>query len=396
MQSISVQGESSKRRDLVAAVLALWPEQGSGELSARSLASAAGVNASAIYYHFNDLEHLYEAAQAEALMLAAQWADGWRARLDGVDDMPMQAFGSLTALLIDDWCEEARTLAFAWRECQLLAARNPRFAAPRDAWSALWRDFWADLCARFGAAASAEAATLFFDGEGLLHMMRWRRPVDRAALEESARIWAAWLDGRLPEPAPWRVHARACARATDRATTIPEGNLQSIAIAAARLLAQKGAGSVTHRAVAAEAGLTLGVVSHNCRRTEDLLKLAYSEIYVQLTGGLPDRPGGNPQVPDKGAQPDLSRMLAIDELVLAGARGRVGEGLIGLLRYLRGSTSVHTIRERVRCTEDQSVSLAAVYSSIAMGYWRSSAKEEDAHAGVEYDRFLDRLFTAYA
>jgi AcrR family transcriptional regulator len=177
---------------------------------------------------------------------------------------------------------------------------------------------------------------------------------------------------------------------------IPEGNLQLIAMAAARLLTQKGAGAVTHRAVAAEAGLTLGVVSHNCKRTGDLLKLAYSEIYVQLTGGLPDRPGANPQVPDKGAQPDLSRMLAIDELVLAVARGRVGEELIGLLRYLRGTTSVHTVRERVKCTEAQSVALAAVYSSIAMGYWRSAGQGPDADAGARYDRFLDALFAAYA
>lgn len=394
MQSVSVQGESSRRRDLVAAVLALWPEQGSGELSARSLALAAGVNASSIYYHFNDLEHLYEVAQTEALTLAAQWADGWRAKLDGVDGMPLQAFGSLTALLIDDWCEGARALAFAWRECQLLAARNPRFAPPSDAWNALWREFWSDICARFGAAGSAEATTLFFDGESLLHMMRWSRPIDRAALEESARIWIGWLDGQLPEPVPWRVHARVCARAADRTTTIPEGNLQLIAMAAARLLAQKGAGAVTHRAIAAEAGLTLGVVSHNCKRTDDLLKLAYSEIYVQLTGGLPDR--SDLQAPDKGAQPDLSRMLAIDELVLAVARGRVGGDLVGLLRYLRGSTSVHTVRERVTCTEAQSVALAAVYSSIAMGYWRSTARAKGADAGARYDRFLDKLFAVYA
>lgn len=384
-----------KRRELIAAVLALWSEQGSGELSARSLASAAGVNASSIYYHFNDLEHLYEAAQAEALTLAAQWADRWHAKLDGVDGMPLQAFGSLTALLIDDWCEGERALAFAWRESQLLAARNPRFAPLRDAWTALWRGFWLNICARFGAAASAEAAMLFFDGEGLLHMMRWSRPIDRAALEEAARTWAGWLDGRLPEPVPWRVHARTCAGAADRTMAIPEGNPQLIAIAAARLLAHKGAGSVTHRAVAAEAGLTLGVVSHNCKRTDDLLKLAYSEIYVQLTGGLPDRPGETPQAPDKGVQPDLSRMLAIDELVLAVARGRVGEELVGLLRYLRGSTSVHTVRERVKCTEAQSIALATVYSSIAMGYWRSSEKAGNTDAGAEYDRFLDRLFSAY-
>ena len=389
--------EKSSRDAMIAATVAAWTTHGCSELSARSIASSAGLNASAIYYYFDDLEHLYETAQGEAIAAAESWIRGRHEALEepvAITDWPGDAFAPLLASLIDDWCEQARPLAFAWRECQLLAARNPRFAPLRDAWNALWRGFCADICRRFRATWAAEATFFFFDSESLLHLMRSNRTVDRAALDESARTWTRWIAGRLPSETPWRRVARERAR-TAPAAEIPEGNLRVIAAAAARLLAANGAGAVTHRLVAAAAGLTLGVVSHRCKRTEDLLKLAYSEIYVQLTGGLPDHPSPNPAPPEKGAQPDQSRLLAIDELVLAAARGRVGAGLIGLLRYLRGSTSVYTVRERISCTEPQSMALAAVYSSIAMGYWRSSSRTPGMDAGTDYERFLDGLFAIF-
>lgn len=391
--------ENSSRDALIAATLAAWVAHACSELSARSIASSAGLNASAIYYYFDDLEHLYEVTLSEAIIAAESWIRVRRAALDEpvmITDLPGDAFAPLLASLIDDWCEQARPLAFAWRECQLLAARNPRFAPLRDAWNALWRDFCADICGRFGATWAAEATFFFFDSESLLHLMRSSRTVDRAALDESAQTWTRWMAGRLPSETPWRGVARERARAAETTAEIPEGNLRIIAAAAARLLAANGAGAVTHRLVATTAGLTLGVVSHKCKRTEDLLKLAYSEIYVELTGGLPDRPSRNPAPPEKGAQPDQSRLLAIDELVLAAARGRVGAGLIGLLRYLRGSTSVYTVRERVNCTELESLALAAVYSSIAMGYWRSASRTTGMDAGADYDRFLDGLFSIFA
>lgn len=310
----------------------------------------------------------------------------------GAARLPPIALGSAMAQLIDHWCEEARVLAFAWRECQLLAARNPRFAPLRAQWTALWRDCFATLCPHFDAAAAVEPTLLFFDGESLLHMMRGNQVIDRAALEESCVTWARWLGGALPGETPWRLHARTLARATLNGVAIPERNGTAVAEGAALLLATRGAGAVTHRAVAAQTGLTLGAVSHVCRRTDDLLGLAYGQVYLQLTGGRPDRVDATSPIvpPPPDPTPAETRLLAIDELILAVARGRAEPQLTGLLRYLRGTTSIHTVRERVLCTEPERIALAAVLSSISMGFWRTTPTFGDIAA---YDAFLDRLFT---
>lgn len=388
--------ENSSRESLVAATLAAWVTHACSELSARGIASSAGLNASAIYYYFDDIEHLYEAAQREAIDRANGWAAMQRDALDGlaaIRDLPASALAPLLVQLIDDWCEQARPLAFAWRECQLLAARNPRFAPLRDRWQALWQDFWAGICGRFGAEQVADATSLFFDGESMLHLMRWNRAVDRACLAESVSTWVRWIDGKLPAPTPWRLHARSRIPVQAGAARAPGENARRIATAAARLLVEKGAGAVTHRAVAADAGLTLGTVSHLCKRTDELLESAYAEVYVQLTGGAPDQRGAPPppRRPEPARSPDPFGMLAIDELILAVARGRIGSDLVGLLRYLRGNTSVHSVREHIRCSEAESIALAAVYSSAAMGLSRSMHARSGEEAAAMFEGFLQQF-----
>ena len=66
--------------------------------------------------------------------------------------------GSLLAALIDQWCEEQRRLAFAWRECQLIAAREDRYGPVAQRWTTMWRNFWEEVCARCGHPARGGAA----------------------------------------------------------------------------------------------------------------------------------------------------------------------------------------------------------------------------------------------
>jgi AcrR family transcriptional regulator len=112
---------------------------------------------------------------------------------------------------------------------------------------------------------------------------------------------------------------------------------QRIASAATQLLLANGAGAINHRAVAAGAGLTLGVVSHQCKRTDDLLRLAHAEVYRGLTEGFPHLPTAEGQATSDVA-PRL-QVLAIDELIIAVARGRAERTFALQLRYLRGATT---------------------------------------------------------
>ena len=134
------------------------------------------------------------------------------------------------------------------------------------------------MSARFGLAGEAETIHFFFDGESFLHLMRWNRPADRAALDEMAAGWVQWLTGRAWHAGPWRTALQACAQRSVPADEELGAAASRIAAAAARLLIDGGAAAVTHRAVAAAADMTLGTVSHNCRRTDDLLRLVQAAI----------------------------------------------------------------------------------------------------------------------
>jgi hypothetical protein len=89
------------------------------------------------------------------------------------------------------------------------------------------------------------------------------------------------------------------------------------------------------------------------------------------------------------------QLLAIDELILAVARGRASPDLSQQLRYLRGMTSRKVIANLVETHGDAFDLLAAVYSSAMMGTLRSTncLPEEEAHLIVKqvHDRLIALL-----
>ena len=327
-------GEDRKNR-LIQAVLFGWTQNGTSELSARTIGAKAGASASAIYYHFGDAEHLYDAASRAALAQARSWCAAQEARIAA---LPLDAgrgdtaIGPIMASLIDDLCGPDRALALAWRETHLLAARRADFAPLWSEWVALWRGFWLRLCRRLAIEAAAPLCHAFFDGELCMHLMPWNRPGDRACLDEMTRGLAACISGAPLPPAPWRAMLKRQAIEATVVADRSEALIGEIGRAAADLLAMGGIGAITHRAVAERAGLTLGTVSHRFKRADDLLRLAYNETYHILTGLSPNPAHpGTPTAP-AGSVPARNRVGAIDELRLAVARGRAKPGLALALR----------------------------------------------------------------
>jgi AcrR family transcriptional regulator len=380
------QGLSGKVDRLIEAVLDLWCEFGTGEISTRMLAGAAALPASGIYYHFANVEQLYLAAQQRAIDSAGTWCDAQFSMLERLaDDLPRAAFGAVLANAIDSFCEQERRLAFAWRECQILAAREPRFRPPCERWHNLWCDFWLKMCARAGLSDNIEPIRFFFDGESFLHLMRWNRTADRAALDEMALGWIRWLTDRAKPAAPWRAALQACARRSAPASEQPGPAARKIAAAAAGLLIEAGAAAVTHRAVAAAASMTLGTISHNCRRTDDLLRLAYAEVYRSLTGRspFPGKAATQASSAPSTAAPRL-QLLALDELLIAVARGRADGDLALQLRYLRGSSMRLVAAGRGHVGEARLDLISAIYSSVMMGAGRMliGHAEEEVQAAM--------------
>lgn len=325
-------------------MIELWEKGGAEAVSARQLSANADVPVSSIYHHFGSLEQLLVLGQERAQHEARVWG---RNRLAQLDDLPIdsRAFASFFAGLVDDWVRDQRSAAFAWREGQLLRTESQAGAQVRTGWQALWQDFWTQACTRFGLTHGVDMVHHLFENESFLHMLDWRRAVDRAGLDEFAQGIGAWLKGAAMPASPWRDFARSLALAEAPEPPVRDGTTARIAQAAASLIEEAGPSGVTHRAVADRADLTLGVVSHKLRTKSELLQAGFEGIYVEAVSRVQARTSTDPS--DAMARLDgIAEFLTatrggrgVDALHLAVARD-VALRPFGLqLRYLRGATS---------------------------------------------------------
>lgn len=364
---------------LIAAVSRLWESPAGGEVSARAVAQAAELPVSSIYYHFGSLEQLFQAAHRDAVQIAGQWCARRMGEIpDTLDDRA--ALAPLLAAAIDGFARECRAASFAWRECQRAAARDGAYRPMLAQWDALWRSFWQTACTRCGVPDWSEATTCFFDGESLFQLMLGDRLVDRACLAETCDGWGQWVQGALAPEGPWRRHERTRARRTLPPPRTVDGTPDRIAQAAATLVAQRGAAGLTHRAVAAEAGVTLGVVSYNFRTSEELLQGAFDVIYrraveTHVAEDEPDHWFDDPaRMRDarrhRASDAAMLSLLAMDELLVHVARRSDSSPFAVQLRYLRGQTSgpiLQTMLGRATSPLD-----GAVYSSLSLGETRAA------------------------
>ncbi len=177
--------------------------------------------------------------------------------------------------------------------------------------------------ARCGVQERGELTTYFFYSESLLHLIQWRRVVDRACLDELCQGWASWLSGRLAPEGPWRAFAREEAGRSLPEPTPRNETTQKIASAAAETVEELGMAGLTHRAVATRAGLTLGIVSYNFRTSAELTRAAFESIYARVVAD-----GPVPVLGKKEAAFDAfsgynlfsSRLTGMDEVLLSVAR----------------------------------------------------------------------------
>jgi AcrR family transcriptional regulator len=330
-------GYSSQQR-LLDATVDLWEQRGHAALSARLLAQAADLPVSSLYHHFGGLEQLYLSAQDYARAAGQRWCDEQLAAFATVAG----GLPAIMAALIDDWTTSQRRLAFAWRECQLMALRDPRYLPSLRAWQSLWSTFWQEVCTRCGAEEHGELTTYFFFSESLLHLIQWRRVVDRACLDELCQGFAVWLSGRLAPEGPWRAFARQEAGRSLPEPTPRTETTQKIASAAAETVEELGMAGLTHRAVAARAGLTLGIVSYNFRTSSELARAAFESIYAKVVAE-----GPVPELGKREAAFDAlsgynllsSRLTGLDEVLLSVARDPELRSYGPQLRYLRGRSS---------------------------------------------------------
>lgn len=347
---------------------------GAAGMSARQISGLTGAPVSSIYHHFGSLEHLFLRSQQACITAARQWGGEQLRQFDGFAPSP-HAFAGFFAQIVDAWCEQSRPLAFAWRECQLLAQQSPLFREPAEQWSHVWERFWDDAADRFGLGDGTLVVRRVFENESFLHMIRWRRMVDRAALDETARSLSAWLTGTAMPVAPWREYAREEALCSMPTLPDRDDTAARIVDAAARIIDEEGLARLTHRAVADRGGLTLGTVSHKFRTKSALLEAAFEGLYRANVERL------QPEAAPRGdLADDLAGMLrrggnarGSDELFVATARDPALRQFGAQLRYLRGRTSRGSLQDLVGEHRTVGVTEAALFSSFLTSQLRTYA-----------------------
>ncbi|WP_343616127.1 TetR family transcriptional regulator [Novosphingobium sp.] len=392
---------------LVEALWQLWETEGHAAISARSLAQHAGLPMSTLYNRFPSMEQVFLTAQEEALTQTRQWCAQQLEHLSQPGHpLPVGGLGTIMAALIDEWAQHQRRLAFAWREGFLLASRDPGQPHPGREWHGLWRDFWHAVCALCGMEDYGEWTSFIFEAEAALHMLRWRRTLDRACLEELCHSWEQWLQGRLVPPCPWRSIAREQALASLPDLPRHDETTRRIAEAAADVVEHQGIARLTHRSVAAAAGVTLGMVSSRFRTSVDLVKAAFEAIYQRAASPYhkePDTaaPGTEESLEQlipklTGEHISVSNRLAFEELALAVARDPNFQPFAPQLRYLRGRTSRQVLDLLMGSTAAISPDDAALFSDFLSGMQRAGITlppAERARSGRAHIERLHRLLS---
>lgn len=329
-------------------------EAGAAGSTVRNVAARAGVSASAINYHFESIERLYGAAQTEAIARASSWLD---LRLENVTadaPFPSEAFPAFAADVIDEW-SEGQILAQAEASAFLHAAWAPSEAA--GAWLRLWSAFW-DRALPFFSLGNDQVPIVaaVLHSERLGHLVRWRRPHDRAGLEEVCVRLTARLTGDpalLARPAPWREAAETLSRhAVDFPALAPAA--ARIAEAVVAVVDEGGEAALTHRNVAVAAGLSLGAVTHHFPTRTALVEAGYAWLYESIVQTARRAGAGQAGHGDIGAHIlsfiDIGRTAprsrALEAFFLAATRDSALANFAARVRYSRGLGTWRFLREQ--------------------------------------------------
>ena len=388
---------------LMNALLWHWEHLGSASTSTRSLCRSAGVQMASLYHHFESVERLFLEGQAVAQDRTEQWLEERLDMLRGLA-LPPLAIGAFLAAMIDDWCGQQRQLAFAWRECGLLAARQARFRPALARWNNLWQRFWSQAAHIFGLGDHAAITGHFFLGQSIIHMIPWQPVFDRASLQEACAGWASWLQGHAAPASPWFDLARSQAESGLARAELSDDIARRIAAAAAGIVEAQGVGRLTHRAVAAEAGVSLGTVSHRFRTVTDLIAAAFETMYQKAVGKreaiFPDKAdAGNEALArwvTEGALGGPNLGLGNDELLIACARGNGLHAFAAQLRYMRGRSGIQYLQLLAGPGRAPRAIDAFIFSSFMIGLIATYGTIEDRAARLDkaspYVRSVSAMF----
>ncbi len=361
-------------------------EAGLAETSVRSIARLADANPSAINYNLGGIEQLYRLVFQQAADDTALWL---AARLDDTADLPADAAGAGAVLeyVIRAWVSERRDLALLYQEALSWAAVDPGLM---QGWTRAWRDFWAAVAGRCGLDRDrGRMMNLFFQSEALHHLSPWRPAVEDAALRDLCDHFGwVWLGGPRRAPSGGLQSTQALLHGENLVKLAPAA--LNLALAAVVVVQEKGLLGLTHRAVAAHAGVTVGAVTHYFRTAEDLVAGAIRGQVEELFQA--DDADGAAAL-DRGAVPSLAKfaegievsmespavarvLFARRSLFLAALRTEGSARAGAVVRFGYGRTSERILSPLIQADRDAIPLHAAVMSRLVSSLWIARLAEE--------------------
>lgn len=376
----------SARERLISTAADLLATGGLRSVTARALADLTGQSASAVNYHFAGREGLlaatFEAAAERVAHMRAAWAASLRA------GPPPEAFASWFAAFNLQRVAAAPPF-LVLREMRHDAARSPAHRGlarhELEASDAFWRQATAAFQLPAGAA---EACADFSEAILGIHGGQPDHPDQTAWLIETVNRHCARLHGARGTTSGWdgwRQLARARAGLADRVEASLSGGAGRIAAAAAEVLGRDGLAGLTHRAVAAEVGLSLAAVSGAFPSRVSLVRAAFDHLIASIhtvrSGVVPD-PGDRRPIAEltqemaealfdaEGAAP--AGLLALDELLSAAIREPDLRRDAEDLRASRGENSATLLLRMSHATDPADGLDAHILSIVATGAMRSA------------------------
>jgi AcrR family transcriptional regulator len=272
------------------AAMTLVATNGMKGLSLRPLADQLGTTVSALSHRFGLKDALIDALIDAASAEDGVFLDIWSGRIRDLEPRDGALIADLAGAILDDMAgpEALRTLFY----CELLqgAASRPAIGTAIAGWQARRRTFWQMLAEPLGRPDLGDALHAFATDEaahglslGDLAAYRWLR---RLGLRRLCRglipaapspdmrefgVFHGALGDLLGDPGRYRAP--------------PMSDLQTRAARhISALIIAEGADAVTHRAIAARAGLANSTLAYHFPRQEDLLKAGLNDIIARTQG----------------------------------------------------------------------------------------------------------------
>ena len=383
---LAPQAVVSIRERLISGARTRIVEAGLAEASVRSIARLAEANPSAINYNLGGIEQLYRLVFEQAADDTASWI---ATHLNDTAALPADAAGAGAVLeyAIRTWTSQGRDLALLYQEALSWDDADPILMRR---WTRVWRDFWLAVAARCGLDADrGRMMNLMFQSEALHHLSPWRPAVEDAALRDLCDHFGwVWLDAPRRPPSGGLQSAQAVLHGENLLKLAPAA--LNLALAAVAVVQAKGLLGLTHRAVAAHAGVTVGAVTHYFRTAEDLVAGAIRGQVEELFQVEDEDSGAALQ---RGAVPSLAKfaegiersmesaavsrvLFARRSLFLASLRAHGSARAGAVVRFGYGRTSERILSNLIKVDRDALGLHAAVMSRLVSSLWIARLAED--------------------